>query len=533
VAYIRRTTHYGFPYISDDEILSGIDEETAALIIDNQLRAGILGAGGTRVYQNGTFVAAIVDEISGRVEVTLSPRSVGLPSVQGIASDGLIEVFDPIVWTDLAANTFYYLYVQATASTYEDPGNVNIISSDTPITSLDHLLLATLSTTDTDADPAVQPVVDVSPPGKPTAFNLFQLLNNNHDPFGPSLTQSVLTVLSQFSVILERGTTALFQQLNPDASLPVITIENVSGQPEISSSGQLRLADAFIPAGFAFSDEANSAYQGIATSLVGALNELLTELLAHINNNQDPHGEILYQTSLVLGTFLEIPQLRLHPPAPAPPTSPPAPPYYDILSSGELRLGDSRGGIALTENGNTTYDGIAISLIGALNELLGLINALAAEVGGISGTTLPAVSPVVFEIVPEELGIPLHFKITVSEAENFSNVIATKESRTNVTGWFYEAHPPAPPLPPSPPPGPATLPGAILVPDPPPPPEWVALPADGLGPDLQLQWDGRPTRVKYEPQSGDGILSRHRYTVGIQEYNGEYGDTELAALTFG
>src|SRR6516164_267078 len=195
MAYIKSTPHYGIPYISDNEIMAGSEEEVAALIIDNQIRAGILGAGGTRVYQIGAFSADIVDSVLGTVDVTLTGIE-GNPSVQGIANNCLVEVYDPIVWEDLAPNSFYYLYVQATENTYTDSTNVNIVASDSPISGLDYLFLATVDTTGADAVPTpTQPMLDVSPPGKPTAFNLFQLLNNNYDPFGPSLTQSVLTVL--------------------------------------------------------------------------------------------------------------------------------------------------------------------------------------------------------------------------------------------------------------------------------------------------------------------------------------------------
>jgi hypothetical protein len=534
MAYVKSTPHYKIPYISDNEIMAGSDEETANLIIDNQIRAGILGAGGTRVYQDGNYVATIVDSVTGLVEVTVYPAE-GQPAVQGIANNCLVEVFDAITWADLATDTFYYLYLQANQNTFTDASNVNIISSESPITGSDFLFLATVDTTNTDTVPPTNPLIDVSPPGKPTAFNLFQLLNNNHDPFGPSLTQSVLTILDSLTVILDVGSTTLIQQLNPDATQACLTIENVSNQPEIKSTEQLRFADAFIPNGFAFSDEVNTAYNGTALSIIGALNEILRNLLTHINNNQDPHGATLYQTSLVLADFLSVPQLQIHPPlAPPPlPGSPPLPPYYDIVSSGELRLGDERGGIALTDPNNPAYLGSAVSLVGALNELLELINELSGTVDGIVGLTTPAYSPVVFEISPEELELPLHFKLTISEAEDFTNIIVTKESKVSVTGWWIEYHPPAPPLPPSPPPNPGSLPGAIQVPDLAPDPEWLPLDSGGLPGDLQVQLDGRATKVKYEPQPGDKIFLRHKYTVGVCMWNGQYGEMDLAAFVFG
>jgi hypothetical protein len=341
--------------------------------------------------------------------------------------------------------------------------------------------------------------------------------------------------------MLNAGSTTLIQQLNPDATQPCLTIENVSPQPEIASSGQLRFADQYIPQGFAFSDAANTAYQGVAVSIIGALNEILTELLTHMNDNHDPHGPTLYQTSLVLSDFLSVPQLRINPSPspPSPPGSPPSPPHCDIVSSGELRLCDVRGGITLSDPDNPIYVGAAGSLIGALNELLELIETLDGTIDGIIGLTTPALSPVVFEIWPEELGISLHFRLKVAAAENFTTPSSPpsppiiKESKVNVTGWWYEYRPPAPPSPPSPPPDPYTLPGAILVPDPPSDPMWVPLDSEGLSADLQVQDDGRPTRVKYEPQPGDGIFLRHLYSIAVAEWNGQYGEEDLASFVFG
>lgn len=534
MAYSKQTTDYGIPYPSDNEIIQGADEEIAAEIINNQLRAGVLGAGGNRVFQDGVFTAQIVDTVLGTVEVTLAPSGSNLPSVQGIAAEGLIEIFDNVVWTNLNANTFYYLYLQSINNTYIFPDSVNIISSQTPLTNQVYLFLATVDTTGSDVLTA--PIIDPSPPGKPTAFNLFNLLNNNHDPFGPELTQSVLTVLQQFSVLTSAGVTSLFQQLNVDATLPVITIQNHSNQPDIYSSvGPLLLSDIYVPAGFALSDQVNIAYHGLATSIIGALNEVLTQVITHINDNQDPHGETLYQTNLVLGSLLTVPQLLITPPPPAPP-GPPLPPgqlsYLDLRSSGELRIGDLRGGLYWSDPGNPYYLGAGASLMGALNELLELINTLSGVVGGITGSTLQALGPVVFEITPEDIGLNLHFKVIISLAEDFSNIIVTKESKTSTTGWFYEYQPPAPPLPPSPPADPYALPGIFTIPVPADLPSWVALPSDGLPESLQYHPDGRPVRVKYETQPGDLVYSRNRYSVSVQEYNGIYGDSELAAITF-
>ena len=305
MAYAKESTNYGIPYISNNEILDGSEEEIAAEIIDNQIRAGILGAGGTRVFQNGVFTAEIVDSFTGMVELTLSPAGSGLPSVQGIANNGLIEVYDQIIWSDLATNSFYYIYVQSIDGTYVDPTSVNIISSVSEITQNDHLLLATLDTTDTNI--GTPPVINNSPPNKPTATNLFDFMNAQSDPFGPSFTQSILTVTDRLTVMLASGSSALFQQLFPDATQPVIVVDNRSinpRRPDIFASYQpLLLGDVNIPNGFPLTlDNPNppginqKVYLGLAQSIIGALNESFQGLADHIERRHlDPHGAHLFQ----------------------------------------------------------------------------------------------------------------------------------------------------------------------------------------------------------------------------------------------
>lgn len=192
-----------------------------------------------------------------------------------------------------------------------------------------------------------------------------------------------------------------------------------------------------------------------------------------------------------------------------------------------------RGRITLTQDGESTYHGDATSIVGALNELLTLIGALTGQLNGLIGITQPAKSPLTFEIVPDQIGYPLHFKFVLSEDDQFSVVAVTRESATNTVGWFYEEQLPPPPLPPTPPRPPGSLPGAILVPLPAPIPTWKPLPLNGLDKNKQVHPDGRPVRVQYRPQPGDPIYARRHYRVVVQEKNIDYGEAELASIVFG
>lgn len=504
--------------MGDGDTLSASQEQIAYKIIENQLRGGILASGGNRVLDEGTYLVQVNSGNFSTVTLT------GNPALRGFANEGFVEVYGQLRWENLAPNQEYYLYVRTTTNTYLDPGNVETVTSTSPITLNDHLYLAKIDTA--DATPSSVPTIDTTPTGKATAFNLFSLLNDNSDPFGSVLNQSILNVLQQFSVRLGKDKTALFQQLNSDATLPVISIENAGDNPEIISSGELRLADVRIPAGFALTDAANEAYLGVAESLIGALNEILATIQDHIEDNTDPHGETLNQTNLVVQELLTVKHLKIEPGSPPSFSS-------EIESTGELRFKDSRLTFPFSDTENGEYLGSGESLIGALNELLDLITTLSDTVTGLTGATLSAISPVTFEVNPDEAGINLHFKLVFAETENFSPVILTKESKVSNTGWFYEYQNAAPPLPPSPPRDPNELPGEILVPDELPKPIWVQLPTTGLAASLQTHFDTRPTKVQYRFQSGDGIYLRRHYRVLLQQYNTEYGESELASMTFG
>jgi hypothetical protein len=202
-------------------------------------------------------------------------------------------------------------------------------------------------------------------------------------------------------------------------------------------------------------------------------------------------------------------------------------------STGELRFCDIRSHLALSEPGEDEFAGDSESIIGALNELLGLIVSLSALVNSLIGNTLPAISPLTFEIEPEPLGYPLHFRFQLSEDDDFSTIQLVKESKEDVTGWYYEYQAPPPPLEEETPERePGALPGAILVPLPAPLPTWEPLPEGGLIKSLQIHPDGRPVKVQYRWQ-GDNIFTRRHYRIAIQQYNLEYGDSELASVTFG
>lgn len=540
MAYGDQTTHYGIPIPDDGEPITSEDERTAATIIENQIRAGILGAGGNRVYREGSYSVQV--NTTNQTTVVL----LGNPSVQGICNEGLVESFDAIVWNGLLPSTTYFLYLRATSETYRFPDSFETIASASILTGDEYLLLAKIDTT--GATPSTPPTVNTTPAEKASAFNLFELVNSNQDPFGPALTQTALTILSRLTVYLDDNETALFSQLNADATLPVISIENFSSQPEIRSGQELRFADSRLVDGIALTDSANPEFLGAAASIIGALNEILSTLINHLNDSTDPHGETLNQTNLVISNYLQLPRLDITPPVvggppgPPGPPSPPGPPVidqaYEIGSNSRLRFRDARGSIDLTEDGQSEYDGEATSLIGALNELFGLIVALTAEINAINGQTVNAMSPIVLEINPDEVGTSLHFRIQISEDDSFGTLVLEKDSSVSASNWYYERHIRSPSLPPASPPSPpvARSPHSPLpffeVPELT-EPVWSPLPSSGLAEDLQLRPDGDPVKVQYRIQPDDALFLRRRYSLRVQQKNLEYGEFAIGKLVLG
>jgi hypothetical protein len=511
------------------DVLSATEERIKHTIIENQLRAGILGAGGTRVYTEGTYT--VETEASTLTTVTLS----GNPSLRGIANEGLIESFDVITWENLAANKTYYLYVRANTNTYRDPQDFSVVSSEVELITPDYLYLAKIITT--SASPSNVPEIDTNPTNKATAFNLYSLLNTHTDPFGPALTQTILSVLRQFSVYLDQDRTALFSQLSEDATLPVITIVNSSDQPAIKSTTELKLAD--IRANMDLSDAANAAFRGTAESIIGALNEIFGTMQEHINDSEDPHGATLTQTNLIVQELATVTRLLINPntansPPEGPPGSPPSPPQdNEIESTGRLRFEDQWGAIDLADADNPFYRGTSGSIIGGLNELLQMVLTLSSDLASLTGLTVPGVSPFVLEVSPDDIKLPLHFKITVSESNAMTPAILVVESKASQEGWFYEDQV-VPPTPPSPPlEDPNSVPDFYAVEPVKPLPTWKPLPSIGLIYEKQFKEDGTPVKVQYRPKQADQLFVHRKYHIAVQSYNGEYGDAELGTIVLG
>lgn len=251
---------YSLPFMKKGDLLSSVEEENKARIIENTLRAGILGAGSTRVFIEGGYAVVINPDLT--VTINLN----GTPSLQGIANQGLVEVFGQIQWPTLPVGTFWYLYIVADTSTFLDPAAINVDARAVPILLSTHLYLATLDNTVPGA-----PVLNTNPPGKPIGANLFTLLNSPIDPFGALLSQSNLDVLNRLHITTGLNEENFIRQWNPAATQALLRFDNLSAQPDIKGTIELAFADSRI-AFIQLTDVLNATLPLGAASLLGALN---------------------------------------------------------------------------------------------------------------------------------------------------------------------------------------------------------------------------------------------------------------------
>jgi len=258
MSYSNRSAKYNIPVIKEGDMLSGSEEAKAAKIIENQLRAGILGAGSTRVFSEGVYSTTVNSDDSVTVILT------GSPGLLGIAGSGLVEV-NTVTWATLAAGRVWYLYVRAAVDTYLNPDSVDVVAEEVEVVEDNYLFLAVLDATTPGA-----PTLDTAPAGKPTGQNLFDLLNSPVNPFGTSLTQQDLAVTNSLTVTLASTTAVSITQPQSAATSSPVTITNASSQPEIRSTGELRFRDTRV-ASLALSESGQTTLP-VASSILGAIN---------------------------------------------------------------------------------------------------------------------------------------------------------------------------------------------------------------------------------------------------------------------
>ncbi len=258
-----RTPSLGIPYPLSGDMPTGDDFASQATILDNYLRGAQVGSGGTRVYADGFYT--FTNNASNVVTVTVT----GNPAVSGIVNGSFLELDGVVSWPDLTPGSFYYLYVVGNSNLYQNPSSATAVSSTSQLSGTQYLFLATLDNRTSGA-----PVLNSEPIGKPTATNLYALLNSPTNPFGATLVQSNITVTNSMTINLGAAQTLAVNQGLSTATKPSVTVQQACPNfPHVKGTVGLRLGDSrTTAAGIELSDATYTGLPYGATSLLGAIN---------------------------------------------------------------------------------------------------------------------------------------------------------------------------------------------------------------------------------------------------------------------
>jgi len=232
--YGRTTNNYGIPIPLQGELLEESEEIKKMAIIDNQLRGAIVTFGNT-VFEEGSYALTG----SGPYTVTLSPS--GGPSVRGILNNGFIEDYSSVVWSSIPDGQLSYLYLRYRAEQYESASTFDTVVSSIEVTGDTYLLMATLDATGVAT-------LDTAPSGKSTSSGILAHINDSSDPHGSTLTQSILSILTELSVTLGVSKSLGVTQANAGATVSLLKLTNSSSQPDIEAVNDLLVKDQTLQA---------------------------------------------------------------------------------------------------------------------------------------------------------------------------------------------------------------------------------------------------------------------------------------------
>jgi len=238
--YNRRTSFFGIPVPAPGDKIVSQEEMRKFRIIENQLLAASRGAL-CAIYEDGVYSCSVKDD--GSYVVRCASYG-GKPSLLGVLNYGLAKSFSTIRWEGLFAGKKYYLYVNWSATLYEDETSFVVSISTSPVQQTDkNLLMATVDLSNTQ-----NIVIDSNPDGKLYVKDFAQHIGDNINPHSPVLIQDVLQVRDR------------------------IVFDATYDSPAIESFGEMTFKDK--RASVTLSDEDNTELKTEKKSVVGAINEL-------------------------------------------------------------------------------------------------------------------------------------------------------------------------------------------------------------------------------------------------------------------
>jgi len=229
MAYSGKTLAYKIPFQVDGDTMEGEVESFISRIIDNQLRMGSLF--GPVVAAEGTYDTVV--ETDGSTNVILG----GNPAVRGTVNKAFLEANGILTWQTTLPG-ISHLYIQGTDSIFSDPSAITTIVSSTQILRDDHLYMAQL-----DRTTPTSPILNISPPDKPTLLNLSLLLSTPINPFGLSLRQDNMTIADSLTVLLNVDKRFLLTTVG-GSNQPALQITNTGDKASLFGTIELSFGDS-------------------------------------------------------------------------------------------------------------------------------------------------------------------------------------------------------------------------------------------------------------------------------------------------
>lgn len=259
MAYNKKTSYFGIPYVSKGESVNGDEEEKATNIIENQLLAGMKGVK-CSVFEEGYF--KIIDNNDGTFLVSLSKHST-IFALCGIVGGAYVESEEPIIWDGLEGGCKYFLYIQYTDTLFTDEHSFRLCFSTTPKSDNNglFLLMASVDLTGTNR------IVNSNPDGKIYSNDIATHVVESENPHGEILNQNVLIVNEKIEIDIQDNFLESCILLNDKRT------DILKGKvPTIESTSELNFKDKRIE--MSLTDDDNKYLKTENKTLIGAINEL-------------------------------------------------------------------------------------------------------------------------------------------------------------------------------------------------------------------------------------------------------------------
>lgn len=257
--YKRKTKFLGMPYIGPGDTLQSKEEERAARIIENQLRASTLGVQSC-VIEEGEY-SVVYDDAAKTYSVSLQGSGPNC-ALRGIANGCYIEAGpEGIVWDGLKDGFTHYLYVQWNQKVPENPSAFHIFSRRFEQRNRKGIVLyvARLDLTGND-----EYTLDVYPDGKVYSSDMALHASQKINPHGKRLVQDIIEVRQGIK----------FHTTDNSKSGAVIYVkDDRDGEwPTVETEGEMRFRDK--RSDITLSEESHENLKTTNRSLIGAINEI-------------------------------------------------------------------------------------------------------------------------------------------------------------------------------------------------------------------------------------------------------------------